>query len=89
VLVQSFLLEDLRGDIKNLGESIEDIRERKTKLHGKVKTLTHELVGEAKRMTIELEEQKEDVIKWKKIKDSFSKLATKLENDRTSGSYRY
>ena len=46
------------------------------KLQENVKTITKDLVTN-------------EIIRWSKVRDKFSRLAAKLEGDRTSGSYRY
>ena len=72
---QAFLLEDIAVDVTNLRDQIEDVQERKQKLVDKVEGMTHEFVAKVTAVSSELEESKEDVLKWKKIRDQFEKLA--------------
>lgn len=46
----------MQGDIHNLREGIESIRERKMKLQENVKNITKDLVKKARDMATELEE---------------------------------
>lgn len=51
--------------------------------------MTHEFVQKVSDLSNMLDETRDEVLKWKKIRDQFETLAKKLENERSSGSYRY
>jgi len=55
----------------------------------RVEILTKEFVTRATTLAGDLDEAKDEVSRWTKIRDRFETLSGELQRDRFNGSYRY